>query len=128
MTTEQFKAFTQYEDLSGTVAADHAEKESILDWLSTQVLLKEGPNLIGTKLYFTQLPASGEPYVVASFLLALSGTNLGVRIPGAEEPPTVVVRRIRREISLVSFMTFFKNLELTLSSDSEFEGLIYGRR
>jgi hypothetical protein len=122
MNSDRFLASTQYNDLHGTVAADRADIGSVEIWLQSQSLLQQGERLVGISLYASQLPASGESFAQVSFLLAPESSDLRVRIPGEIEPPTIVVRRIEREMALTDFFQFFKRLELTLSPHGEFEG------
>jgi hypothetical protein len=122
MTNDRFQASTQYDDLRGTVAADRADIGSVEAWLQGQCLVQEGESLVGVSLHASQLPASDEDFVQVSFLLAPTETNLNIRIPGEIEPPTIVVRRVERQMTSSEFFRFFKRLEITLSSHGEFEG------
>ena len=122
MTNDRFQASTQYGDMRGTAAADRADIGSLEVWLQGQGLVQEGESLVGVSLHANQLPASGEEFIQVSFLLVPTETNLSVRIPGEIEPPTIVVRRVERQMATDQFFRFFKRLELTLSSHGEFEG------
>lgn len=122
MNTSRFLASTQYEDLHGTAAADRADTGSVETWLESQGLLQEGEHLVGISFHASQLPASGESLFQVSFLLAPIETNFAVRIPGEAEPPTIAGRRIERNMELSAFFRFFKQLEITLSSNGELEG------
>ena len=125
MNTERFSASTQYEDLRGTVTADQAESGSMERWLQYHDLVQDGEHLVGASLFFGQLQATGASLVQVSFLLAPNETNLRVLVPGVDEAPTVVVRRVEKEIALSDFFRFFKRLKLTLSSSGEFEDRTY---
>ena len=125
MATDQFRASTEHNELVGSVAADAAHFTSMEHWLEEQALLRTGEHLVGIRFFVGQLPASGEALVQVSFLVTPDETNLRIRIPGVDEPPTIVVRQIQRELSLNNFFGFFKSLELTLSSRGEFEGRSY---
>lgn len=122
MTNHRFLASTQYDDLRGTVAADRSDAGSMEAWLQGQRLLQDGESLVGVSLHSGELPASGESFCQVSFLIAPRETNLSVRIPGVTERPTIVIRRVDRQMMPSDFFRFFKHLELTLSSHGEFEG------
>ncbi|MBT3066916.1 hypothetical protein [Rhodoferax sp. U11-2br] len=125
MPTDRFCASTQYNDLKGSVAADRADIESMECWLRDRALLVDGERILGMSLDYGELPASGETSVHAVFLVAPIDTNLNLRIPGEEDPPTIVVRQIERNLSLRDFFRFFKRLNMTLSDTGEFEGRKY---
>ena len=109
----------------GSVAADRADTGSMEGWLEKHGLIQEGEHVLGTELSVAQLPASGESFVQVAFLVASIEADLRIRIPGADEPPTLLVRRIERDFSLVEFFSFFKRFQLTLSASGEFEGRTY---
>jgi hypothetical protein len=121
MNIDRFSASTQYNDLRGTVAADWADTDSIAAWLGQHGLTQQGEYLLGISAGM----CSDELFVFVSFFFALNETNLKVRIPGVAEAPTIVVRRIQKEVPLRDFFSFFKRLEFTLSSDGEFEDHAY---
>lgn len=125
MNTEQFTASSKYEDLKGTVAADHADAQSVSAWLEQQNLIAGEEYVVGIRLHVGQLSNSDDFLIQTEFLIALNETDLRVRIPGQDKPPTIVVRRLQKELTLNDFFRFFKQLELTLSAGGEFEGRDY---
>jgi hypothetical protein len=121
MGTDKFHAETQYSDLAGSIAADRSDVDSIEHWLDAQGLVRDGEHFVGMKLFTAQLSASNQLFVRAIFLMAPDEVDLRVRLPGVDEPPTIVVRKIERELQLSEVFGFFKQLEFTLSADGEFE-------
>lgn len=125
METSIFSASTPYSDLQGTAAADRADVGSAEVWLKSQGSIQEGESLVGISLNFSLLSASSEPLIQAVFLLVPTDTNLRVRTPGTDETPVIAVRRVPRELSLGELVRLFKRMNLTLSTNGEFEGRRY---
>ena len=125
MQVENFHASVQYGDLKGSAAADSADRGDANDWLNSNGLKQEGEFLLGITLYVGENHGKHEDPVYDEFLMASAGDHDNVQqLIDADEGP-IVVRRVKRQLSLVEFFGLFKRFSVHISSHGMLEGKDY---
>ncbi len=105
MSEENFTASVQYDDFTGTVAADNADQGSLSSWLRDEELTEENEFLIGVEMY------SGD-----SFLEDENSAWVGLLLQNSDDN---TIRKIRVDMSLEDFFSFFKRFEIKISRDGQ---------
>ena len=124
--TETFKASVQYNDLTGSVAADRADNGDARSWLEQNGHLRAGEFLIGMDVY-VRIPggaAGGDVVVDVSFIL-VQATNFESAAELLRNSDPVAVRKLSLEFTARDFFLFFKRFNLTISSSGKLEGCEY---
>lgn len=116
MEQEIFEPSVQYQDFSGSVAADRGDRETIYHWLNARNLLQQGELVCGISLSIGE--NHGEevvnPVNVNIYLVEASSIDaLCEQINGISEP--LAVRRFETVMTFPEFLSLFKRLSLTLS-------------
>lgn len=126
MSTDTFKASVQYNDLTGTAAADRADMEDAHHWLQSQGLIKDGEFLVGVEIYFADaMAAEGEEvHLSASFILVQADT-FEAAAKGMQQNEVIPARKVSHEFAPSEFLSLFKRFNVTLSSGGELEGREY---
>ena len=102
-----FTAGTQYNDFTGTIAADRSDTESFVKYLKGLGLAQEDDVMVGWRLGFTENSGNSiEPGIVA-YLRA--GT-------GKFEPAPREVRVVEVDIPTCEFFKFFKRFDMVFYS------------
>jgi len=136
MNVATFEASVQYNDMVGSVSADHADQSSIYHWLDQRNLRNSQQELVfGIKLSIGE--NDGEELVnpVSVVFLLITGENtatLRAKIDGSQIP--VQVRRIEKVMTFPEFFSLFKRFNLILSPNQnknttkgiEFKGILEG--
>ena len=124
--TETFKASVQYNDLTGSAAADRADVGDARTWLEQNGHLRPGEFLIGMDVYF-RIPgnASGGDVVVDVSFILVQAANFESATDLLRNNDPVAVRKLSLELSARDFFLFFKRFNLTLSSSGKLEGCEY---
>lgn len=124
--TGTFKASVQYNDLTGSVAADRADAGDARTWLEQNGHLRSGEFLIGMDVY-VRIPwgASGGDVVVDVSFVLVQATNFESVAELLREHDPVAVRKLSLEFTARDFFLFFKRFNLTLSSSGMLEGCEY---
>ena len=115
----------QYDDLTGTAAADRSDSEDAEKWLSERKLIQEGEFLLGMTLYVGALSASGDQYTSVEFLLAPIESHDKAQEEINSHSVPVVVRKVQQDIPLTLFFSFFKRFKVCLSNHGMLEGRQY---
>ena len=125
MQTEQFKASVQYGDLSGTAAADRADKGDATDWLKKNGLHQEGEFLVGVNLYIGENHGSHKDPAFVEFLLATKTyhDNFKAMLDAHKGPG--VVRRVKAQMPISEFFGLFKRFSVCVSPHGMLEGREY---
>lgn len=126
MGTEEFKASVQYNDLTGTSAADRADASDASDWLKKKGLANENELLVGYEIHVSPVlsAVTGNITISTTFLLAeTSGVESFAEI--VRKGGIAKLRKVTQDISPEEFFTFFKRFSLTLSSGGLLEGNEY---
>lgn len=124
MQAETFKASTKYGDLKGGAAADDADKNDPIRWLTARNLIQDGEHLVGISMSIAENYDKHEDPVYVSFFLApAENIEKVLHVSGDGQIP-VVVRQIRQEMALNEFFGLFKRFEITLSRGGEFDGKV----
>ncbi len=100
MEKEHFKASAQYDDWTGSVAADGADQEDFSDFLRAKGNLKAGEVVKGISFY------SGERFLSVSAFVTDEEDGL---------------RRERVEMTLEEFFKTFKRFSIKMSRHGEFD-------
>ena len=122
---QRFNASVQYNDLSGSVAADIADKVDPSRWLTDKNLIDEGELVVGISMYSGENHGSHEDPVYAIFLVTdLKGyNNIPEMLESIDGP--IQVRKIEVNMNLTDFFALFKRFELTISTKGMMEGELY---
>lgn len=111
-----FHANVQYDDFTGTAAADHHDTKDISKYLSAKGLINKGEYLVGIEVYATEL--MGNPIVtdvdVTVLVTKYEGHDNVQAAVDSGEP--LKVRRIKFEMPLSDFFTLFKRFKISISS------------
>jgi hypothetical protein len=115
MRQETFHAGVQYNDFTGSAAADEADMKPISSYLEQKGLIREKEFLVGLEL------SSGVNRLSLTALVApLSGyDNLQAAL---ESGQPLDVREIQLDLDLNEFLGFFKSFNITLSRKGSIEG------
>jgi hypothetical protein len=125
MQTEIFTASTKYGDFKGSAAADDADKNSSLRWLTERRLIQDGENLVGISMSIGENYDRHEDPVHVTFLLSPpENTERVLHVPGEGQIP-IIVRRLEQQMPLAEFFGLFKRLEINLSEGGDFEGKVF---
>jgi hypothetical protein len=124
MHTEEYRAHVQYDDCTGTVAADDADSGSASDWLRTKGLSSEDEFLVGIQFYVGAPPFGKRPVASVEFLLTPLGRRDSVNEAIEQSQVPLVVRRVQRDMPLEEFFSLFKRFKCALSG----HGLLHGRQ
>lgn len=124
MGTDTFKASVQYNDFTGSSAADHADRSNATDWLKAKGWINSNEILVGCEIYVQPAPSGTFDKVTISttFLLATSGEmdSFAKSVRGGSP---ITLRKVAKELSGEEFFSFFKRFSLTLS----FKGILEGQ-
>jgi len=122
---EIFKASVQYNDLTGSAAADRADATDAYKWLANNKLINGDEYVIGISMWVGENHGSHKDPVSVKFLVSsLNGyTNIPEMLKSSGEP--IQVREIRVDMNIADFLALFKRLEITLSNSGLIEGKSY---
>lgn len=116
---EIFKASVQYNDMTGTAAADRADFEAASDWLREREHMSDNEFLVGIKMF------SGENHnkdnIDPVFVTFLITDENGLRAIGADSAE-YRTKRVDVDMGLMEFMALFKRFNVSLSSNGCLEG------
>ena len=117
MGTDTFKASVQYNDLTGSSAADRADISDASTWLKAKGLINSNELLVGYEIYVSPLPSGtpGNVTISTTFLLAATGgvDSFAENVRGGG---TIKLRKVAQVLSPGEFFSLFKRFNLTLSS------------
>ncbi|MDV2449958.1 hypothetical protein [Xanthomonas hortorum] len=126
MSTDTLKASVQYNDLTGSSAADRADMSDASTWLKAKALINSNEILVGYEIYVSPLlsGASSNVTISTTFLLATSGgvDSFAENVHGGGP---INLRKVAQDISPEEFFSLFKRFSLTLSSGGLLEGREY---
>jgi hypothetical protein len=116
MEQEIFEPSVQYQDFSGSVAADCGDRETIYHWLNARNLLQQGELVCGISLSIGE--NHGEevvnPVNVNIYLVEASSIDALYKQVNAISGP-LAVRRVETVMTFPEFLSLFKRLSLALS-------------
>jgi hypothetical protein len=126
MSTDTFQASVQYNDLTGSSAADHADISNASTWLKFKGLINSNELLVGYEIYVSPLQSqtSGNVIISTTFLLAATGgiDSFSENVRGGG---VIKLRKVTQDLSPEEFFSLFKRFSLTLSSGGILEGHEY---
>jgi hypothetical protein len=116
MEQDIFEPSVQYQDFSGSIAADRGDRETIDHWIDARNLLQQGELVCGISLSIGE--NHGEEIVnPVSVIIYLAEANsivsLCEQITSINGP--LAVRRVETVMTFPEFISLFKRLSLTLS-------------
>ncbi len=109
------KASVQYNDWTGTCAADNAGDRAMLCFLTERGLINDTECLVGIELWIGENHAGKveQPYVTAFVIEGHKDHDDVTKLIGETNP--IPMKRIDVEISLNEFLSLFKRFDLVLS-------------
>lgn len=118
-----FDASVQYNDFTGTAAADNHDMKDLSSYLKKGELLSEQEHLVGVEVYSGEIHRQGEsrPIRVTALVAEVEGfdelsSTLDSKVP-------LKVRRIELSMGLDGFFDLFKRFNICIST----QGAISGR-
>jgi hypothetical protein len=112
-----FTAHVQYDDWTGSAAADDADDNDLRDLLETKGLLAPGEFLIGFEMYAGDEIAVGERYFSAkAYIVRASDHDNAVEEALSVDPVLVTIREI--PLDLNGFFALFKRFSVMLGDRS----------
>jgi hypothetical protein len=111
-----FESSVQYQDFSGSIAADRGDRETVEHWLDARNLLQQGELVCGISLSIGENHGDEvvNPVSVSIYLAeANSFDALCEQINSITGP--LAVRRVETVMAFPEFLSLFKRLSLTLS-------------
>ncbi|WP_221076563.1 hypothetical protein [Agarivorans aestuarii] len=117
MTT--FKASTQYNDWNGSIAADDNESDFLLEHLRKKGLIADRDVIVGAE--FTYIDT--DKVIIECLVMQLEKGQSLQNVLAANA--TLRLKKRQLEVSLLQFFSFFRRLNITLSSFGELEGSRY---
>jgi len=126
MATDTFKASVQYNDLTGSAAADRADTLDASAWLKERGLINDDELLVGCEIYVGQLSTgtTGGASISTTFLLA-QASNMDSFSSTIDREESVSLRKVDRDFSPDEFFRLFKRFNVTLSSGGLLEDREY---
>lgn len=106
MHTEIFTASVQYNDQTGTAAADHSDDDSLISWLRDNGHAEDSEFLIGVEMFVSDMAIEEDdaPVWVSAFL---------------EDENDGSIRKVRTNMSFAAFFSSFKRFNVMLSRGGE---------
>ena len=123
---EQFKASVQYNDLTGTSAADKADNISARKWLANKGFIKEDEFVVGISMSVGENHGTHQDPVYVTFLVTEFKEgygNLPEMIKDIGEP--VELRKIQVNMNLTNFFALFKRFKVSISCSVLLDNLGY---
>lgn len=115
MRSEIFSASVQYDDWTGTAAADSADQNDAQEWLVAKGYKEPGEYLVGVSVYVGENRGPHKDPVYVSFLLAPQGTHDDVKARITSSGEHLKVRKVQVEMKIADFFSLFKRFEVALS-------------
>lgn len=126
MSMETFKAGVQYDDLTGSSAADRADKGDATEWLRKNGHLQQGEVLVGISAYVSSsILTQGAPLSVGATFLVSEHDALDSAAATIRQTDPVILRKISVDLDVSDFFRLFKRFEITLSPKGLLEGREY---
>jgi hypothetical protein len=108
MSTENFTANVQYNDLLGTVAADHSDDGSLHSWMIEQGHIDDDELVLGIEMY------TGDSYLDEDNPLRIT-----VYVGNQNNDS---IKQLKLNMSMNGFISCFKRLHIMISRDGDFTG------
>lgn len=115
--SQVFTAGTQYNDYTGTVAADRSDNLSFQDYLKDRGLVADGEHIVGYEIVFNE--NSGQP-ISKPGIVAFIGQGDSISDVAAQRAQDGVIKLRCVEVSdlpLAEFFRFFKRFNVMFSND-----------
>ena len=121
----KLRAFVQYDDLKGTVAADRVDRGGPQRWLRDKNLINDDEYVVGISMFAGENHGVHRDPISVDFLVSeLKGyDNIPEMIQSVGEP--VEVKRVQVDMNLIDFFGLFKRFAVTLSTSGMLEGIEY---
>ncbi|MCP9885858.1 hypothetical protein KBY97_12115 [Synechococcus sp. ATX 2A4] len=121
---EVFEASAQYNDLTGSAAADWADKTDAETWLKHNGHITD-EYVVGISMWVGENHGTHRDPVRVKFLV--SSLNGYDNIPEMLQSmgDSIKAREIRVDMNIADFFALFKRLEITLSTGGLIEGRVY---
>lgn len=124
MANDRFQASVQYDDLTGTAAADRPDgKSGPEDWLKKKGLMNADEFVLGIELYSGESPGVHRDPVTVHFLLVPGAFDSAKEMVG-KSSAAVQTRRVTVDMKLAEFMGLFKRFSVCVSPG----GMLSGKR
>lgn len=116
---ELFTASTQYNDFTGTAAADDADTDDFSDHLRLKNLIADNEILVGVQMYSSAalFGQSDQTVSVKAYIAGPDMEKFTGRIEAGIDP--ISVRVVNTEMPAKDFFAFFKRFEVMISRNGE---------
>lgn len=114
MIRERFRASVQYNDLTGSSAADRADRGGPEEWLRGKGLMQNDEFVVGIELWVGENPGVHRDPIAVHFLLTKGGFD-SVKETITKTSGAFATRRVTQDMPVAEFMGLFKRFSVTLS-------------
>lgn len=115
MGQESFHASVQYNDSTGTAAADDHDNHDMTVYLKEQGLIQEGETLVGVEMWSGEVHADTQDEPVYVTALVSSGDGYDNIQAAVDSGNPLHVRKINLEMPLNEFFGLFKRFKISIS-------------
>ncbi|HET7620437.1 MAG TPA: hypothetical protein VFK39_00915 [Gemmatimonadaceae bacterium] len=121
--SDQFRASVQYNDFTGSAAADRADRGGPEEWLRSKGLAQPDEFVLGIEVWAGENAGVHRDPVSVHFVL-VTGTFDSVEPKVRSARGTVRTTRVSAEMSIAEFMGLFKRFSVSISP----KGMLDGKR
>ena len=114
MAQDRFRASVQYDDLTGSSAADRADRGGPEDWLRGKGLAQSDDFVIGVEVWAGENHGAHQDPITVHFLL-MKGSFDSAKASVSSASGPVDVRRVTAEMPASQFLGLFKRFSICLS-------------
>jgi len=115
--TENFHASVQYNDMTGTAAADRHDNRSMERYLAQQGLIQDGEFLIGVEMWSGEVHGETQDKPVYVTALVTNAETFEIAKAEIQSGKPLHVRKIKFDMKLNEFFGLFKRFAIAISSD-----------
>ncbi|EKN4117794.1 hypothetical protein [Yersinia enterocolitica] len=122
MSTEKFIASAQYDDWTGTAAADNSDVNDFKKYLVQKKLINSDEFLAGIEFYSSapQGAQGGLQFSIQALLIKAKGGDEYTEL--VKKAKSIPCRKVDIEMDVKEFLTLFKRFSITISQNGLLEG------
>lgn len=122
MAREKFHASVQYNDLTGSTAADNHDMHAMSDYLQEKGLIEDGEMVIGIEMWSGEVHAKTQDEPVSVTAVVTTPGGEFETIDAALKAGKLRVRKVEFEMALNEFFGLFKRFKIAISGHGLLEG------
>lgn len=115
---QRFEAGTQYNDFTGTVAADRSDNLSFNDLLKGRRLIRDGEQIVGFEIVFNE--NADEPIEAPGIVVYLGQGSTIAKVAEQRKNDSVIKLRVVEvfDLPIAEFFKYFKRFNVMFSNTS----------